>query len=273
MPIRSHLGRSLDIRRRSNLILIAIVLLTGAVAVALWLRGGAVQVIFFAPANAFVIWALMREIDPDHDWTALLAAVGAGAWVLAGGEYLSILAIAALILAARLVTESTGRRPLVIDLVAMALGALVGFTVEGWVAAFGLAIAVYLDDRLATEGRRLQLAVSAVTAVGATIVATVTGAFPETLPEITPWVAVASGLVALLLVVRDPADPISQVDARHKAFISKERLHSSRALIGVLVFGMSLLTGEAAPGLVPLLAALFLAIVSNEVARMRRPSL
>lgn len=273
MPIRSHLGRPLDIRLRSNLILIAIVLLTGAVAVALWLAGNPAEPIFFAPANGFVVWALMREIDPDHDWTALVAAILAGGWVLTTGEYVSILAVAALMLGARLVTESTGRRPLVTDLVAMALGSLVGFTVEGWVAAFGLAVALYLDDKFAPESRRIQIGVSALTAVGATIVATLSGAFPDALPEVIPWFAVASGLIALLLVARDPAEPISLVDARHKAFVSKARLHSSRTLIGVLVFGMSLLTGEEAIGLVPVLAALLLAVVSNEVERVRRPSM
>lgn len=273
MPIRSHLGRPIEPRRGSNLLMIVIVLLTGAVAVALWLAGNPAELVFFGPAQAFVIWALMREIDPDHEWTALVAAVAGGAWVLAGGEYVSVLAIAVLMLAARLVTESTGRRPLVIDLVAMALGALVGFTVEGWVAAFGLAIALYLDDRFAAESRRLQIGVSALTAAGATIVATLAGAFPETIPNIVPWAAVASGLVALLLVARDPTEPISQVDARHKAFISKERLHSSRTLIGVLIFGMSLLTGDEVVGLIPVLAALFLAIVSNEMERARRRSM
>lgn len=271
MPIRSHIGRPLDPGLRSNQILIAIVLLTGAISVALWLNGEPAGIIFFAPAQAFVIWALAREIDTDHDWTALVAAAAAGAWVLAGRPYLSVLAVGVLMLAARLVTESTGRRPLVIDLVAVALGAFVGFTVAGWVAGFGLAIALYLDDRFAPEGRRLQIGVSALTAIGTTIVATVTGAFPETLPELNPYIAVSAGILALLLVARDPADPITQVDARHKAFISKQRLHVSRSLTGVLVFGMSLLVGDEAEGLVPLLVALLLVVVSNEVERRRRP--
>ncbi|MGD2059791.1 MAG: hypothetical protein PVF87_02900 [Acidimicrobiia bacterium] len=270
MPIRSHLGRPLDIRLRSNLILIAIVLITGAVAIALWVAGKPAELIFFAPAQAFVIWALMREIDPDHDWSALVAGAAAGAWVLTGGPYISVLAIGALMLAARLVTESTGRRPLAIDLVAMALAAVIAFTVTGWVAAFGLAIALYLDDRFAPESRRLQIGISALTAVGATVVASLTGAFPHTLPGLSPYVAVTSGLLALLLVAREPVAPISQVDARHKAFVSEERLHASRSLVGILVFGMSLLIGRDAEGLVPVLAALGLAVIANEVERIRR---
>lgn len=271
MPIRSHIGRPLDPSARSNQLLIAVVVVTGAVAVALWLSGEPAGIIFFAPAQAFVIWALVREIDTDHEWTALVAAAAAGAWVLSGGAYLSVLAIGVLMLATRLVTESTGRRPLVIDLVAVGLGALVGFTVAGWVAAFGLAIALYLDDRFAPESRRLQIGVSALTAIGTTIVATASGAFPETLPELTPYIAISAGVLALLLVAREPADPITQVDARHKSFVSKERLHASRSLVGVLVFGMSLLIGADAEGLVPLLVALLLVVVSNEVERRRRP--
>lgn len=270
MPIRSHLGRPLDVRNRFNLLLVAVVLLTGAVAVALWLAGRPAELIFFAPAQAFVIWALMREIDPDHQWTALIAAAATGAWVLVGGDYMSVLALAALMLAARLVTESTGLRPLVTDLVVVALGSIIAFTVVGWIAAFGLAIALYLDDRLAPESRRLQLGMSALTAVAATVVATITGAFPDILPGLTPAVAVTSGLLALLLVAREPVDPISQVDARHRAFVSRHRLHASRSLVGVLVFAMSLLIGDDATGMIPVLATLGLAFVSDEVERIRR---
>lgn len=273
MQFRSHLGRDIDLRHLPNLLLIAITLLAGGIALLYWLNGGPAEAIFFAPAYGFTTWALLREIDPDHNWTALVSAILAAAWVLTGGARVSVLALGVLIVVGRVVTESTGRRPLVTDLVALLLAAAAGYTAEGWVAAFGLAIALYLDDRFTETRRPAQVWVSAGIAAGATLVATLTSAFPETLPRVNPAIALAAGAMALVLVLRDPAEPITQVDARHKAFLRQDRLHASRSLVGVLVFAMSLATGEDAHGLVPTLAALLIVVVSNEIELVRRRSL
>jgi hypothetical protein len=270
MPFRSHIGRGFDFKAAPTLTMFAIVVATGAVAGVLWLTGGSGALIFYAPAYAFVTWALLREIDPDHQWTALIGAAGAGAWVVLGGDYISLLPVAALLVSARLVTESTGRRPLFTDLAALGLASLIGFSEAGWVAGFGLAVALYLDDRLSYESRGIQVAASAVIAVGTTLVASLTDAFPEVLPDVVPYLAIGSGALALLLVIRDPADPITQVDARHKSFLRRDRLHVSRSLIAILVVAMVLLLGQDAFGLVPLLFALTLALVSNEVEIVRR---
>lgn len=270
MQFRSHLGRDLDIRHPPNLLMIATTLLAGGVALVLWLNDGPVEAIFFAPAHAFVAWALVREIDPDHNWTALVSALVAAGWALAGLAQVSVLALGVLIVVGRVVTESTGRRPLLTDLLALVLAALAAYTVEGWVAAFGLAIALYLDDRFAKEARPMQIWVSAGIAAAATLLATLTSAFPEVVPRVRPIIALGAGVVASILVSRDPAQPITQVDARHKAFLSQDRLHASRSLVGVLVFAMSLLTGDSAEGLAPTLTALVIVVVSNEIERIRR---
>ena len=270
MQFRSHLGRDIDMRHPPNVLVIAVTLLSGSIALVLWLTGGPAEAIFFAPAYAFVSWALLREIDPDHNLTALVAAVLAAGWILIGGGQVSVLALGVLIVVGRIVTESTGRRPLVTDLVALLLAALAGYTVEGWVAAFGLAIALYLDERFTGHARRIQIWISAGIAAGATLVATLTDAFPEPVPQVQPVLTLAAGVLALILVLRDPAEPITQVDARHKAFLRPDRLHASRSLVGVLVFAMSLFSGESAEGMVPTLAALLLIVVSNEVELVRR---
>lgn len=270
MRFRSHLGRDIDIRSLSNVLMIAVALLAGAVAVVLWLDDGPAGPIFFAPAYAVVTWALMREVDPDHNWAALVASVLAAGWILAGGSQVSVLALGVLILAGRLVTESTGRRPLVTDLIALLLAALAAFTVEGWIAAFGLAIALYLDDRFTELSHPVQIWVSAGIAAGATLVATLTDAFPDTPPAVRPIIVIAAGVLALVLVLRDPVEPITQVDARHKSFLSQDRLHASRSLVAILVFAMSLLTGAIAEGLIPTMAGLLIIIVSNEIELVRR---
>lgn len=278
MPIRSHIGRPFDITFASNAAMLALALMAGVVSLILWLNGSPLEV-FLAPAHVFLIWALLREIDPDHNWTALVGGAIAGAWVLvavSGSSDVVVstmpaLAIAGLMLAGRLVTETTGRRPLPVDLaVATAAGIAISFTIEGWISGFGLAIALYLDDRLSGKSRGMEIAAAATTAIGATVVATAARAFPPALPSIEPSIAIAAGLIAVGLVLRDPAEPTCRVDARHAAFIRVDRLHASRSLIGVLVFAMVLLTGSEANGLIPLISVLFLALVSNEAALVRR---
>ena len=270
MDFRSHLARPMDFRRRSNLMLAVIVVISAGVAGFLWLNGEPGE-IWISPVYVFLIWALLREIDPDHNWTALLAAAATAVWSLAGGPVASGLAIAGLMVAARIITSTTGRRLLVTDLAGVAVfGIAIGFSVEGWAAGFGIALGIYLDDRFRGDNRLPAVAASALTAIGSTVVANVTGAFPERLPNIVQAVAAAAGVVALLLLARDPAEPISQVDARHSAFMDKARLHVSRSVVGILVFLMAILTGVRADGLIVLVTALGLAVVSNEIEFIRR---
>lgn len=273
MPFRTHLGRSLDFSYRSNVTLVGMAGLAAGIALVLWLNGSPVEV-FWAPVDLYIMWVLMREVDPDHNWTALVAAAGAGAWTLALQPRAAALAIGGLAIAARIVTSTTGRRPLPTDLaVVAAIGIAISFTIEGFIAGFAIAVAIYLDDRLAEDSRGLQVGSAAVTAIGAAVVATAAGTFPQTLPEIVPYMAIGAGVAALLLVLRDPAPPISQVDARYAAFIREDRLHSSRSLVGLAVFAMALLVGADAIALAPALFGLLLVLISNEVERIRRPSL
>ncbi len=250
--------------------MVATVIVAGVAALVLWL-GGEPGAIFLAPVFVFATWALLREIDPDHPHIALVAGAAAGAWVFRDGPLISALAVGGLVVAARIVTASTGRRPLPTDLAVVAAGGIaIGFTPEGWIAGFGIAIALYLDDRLSGSPRGMQVGASAVTAIGTTVVATAAGAFPEAIRRVIPVLAVAAGVIALLFVAREPARPTSVVDARHGALIETGRLHASRTLIGILVFAMTLLMGADAEGVVGILFGLTLAVVSNEVALVRR---
>lgn len=246
------------------------VVVAGVAALVLWL-GGEPGTVFLAPVFVFATWALLREIDPDHPLVALVAGAAGGAWVFRDGPLVSVLAVGGLVVAARIVTGSTGRRPLGTDLAVVAVGGIaIGFTVEGWVAGFGVAIALYLDNRLSGSPRGMQVAASAVTAIGTTVVATAAGAFPEAIPRVAPVLTVAAGVIALLLVAREPARPVSVVDARHGSLIETGRLHASRTLIGILVFAMTLLVGADAEGAVGVIFGLALAVISNEVALVGR---
>lgn len=247
-----------------------IVVLAAAAAVVIWLSGASASVLL-APVYVFLVWALLREIDPDHQLSAVVGAVLAGAWVLLGMPLPTVWAVGGLIVAARIATSTTGRRLLPIDLaVASVFGIAIGFTVEGWAAGFGIALALYLDDRFRGENRLPAIAASAITAIGTTAVATVAGAFPDTVPDVVQYLAIIAGVAALSLLIREPAMPTSRVDARHAAFIDPARMHASRSAIGILVFLMSVLTGADSEGLVLVIAALWLAVLSNEIEVIRR---
>ena len=249
--------------------------MAGAIGVWLWLSGEPGTVVL-SPVYAFLTWALLREIDPDHNWTALAGAILTAAWSLAGGPVVSGLALTGLMIAARIVTSTTGRRPLLVDLVGVTVfGIVIGYTVAGWVGGFGIAIAIYLDDRLSGDGHRIDshrgaLMAASITAIGTTVVATASGAFTQQFVDVEQWAVLVAGAVALILLIRDPAAPVSQVDARHAAFISEQRLHASRSLIGCLVFVASIITGSESPGLIVLVVALGLAVISNEFELLRR---
>lgn len=273
MDFRSHLARPLDVKSPWNVVVGVLTLITAGIAAVLWLNGQPGDVAL-APVYTFLIWALTREIDPDHHWTALAAAIVTAVWALTGGAVASGFALAGLLVATRIVTSTTGRRPLPLDLAGVTVfGIAIGFTVEGWTAGFGIALAVYLDDRFSEESRLMGVGAAAATAVGTTVVATLANAFPERLPDIDQGMAITAGVAALLLLMREPAQPLSQVDARHAAFIDKARLHSSRSMLGVLVFLMAILTGVDAVGLIVVIAAIALAVVSNEVELIRRRNL
>lgn len=270
---RTHLGRSLDLSLTSNRLIIGLTLLFAIVGGAFWLTGDAPGA-WLAPVHTFIVWALVRELDPDRNLTALVAAAFAGVWVLLGYEPAGALALGGLLLAGRIVLNPVGLSLLNTDLVAMALAAtVVSFTAAGWVAGSGIALALYIDARMSEEPRPASLFASAGAAVGATAMATVTNALPDTLSVVEPLVVVSVGLLALAIVIRDPLPVLSPVDHTDSKRMSTERLHASRTLTVVLVFASALLMGDQARGLIPVVIAIALVLVSEEVKRIRMPTL
>lgn len=271
MAFRSHLNRPLDLRRPTNLALLSLAAITGVVALVLWLDGRP-DGILLAPVQCGLVWALMREIDPDHERTALLAAVGAAAWALVIGTTASIWLVGGLAMSARVLTSTTGRRPLPTDLaVVAAIGIGIGFQAQGWAAGFVVAVAVYLDERFSGTNRPAINAVAAAIAIGTTLVATASNAFGDTPPDVRPLLALVAGFLALVFVVREPAPPISQVDARHSAFLEQRRLHASRSAVGLGLFMAVVVAGVDATGVGAVVAMCWLAVISNEIELRIRP--
>jgi hypothetical protein len=269
--VRSHLFRPLDPGNVWNRAIVVVSTVAG-------LFGAALTVAFdrepflavLAGGSTFLSWALARELDPDQQASALVAAVAGGTWALVGMPT-ALLPMLGLMLASRIVVETTGRRPLVGDLVAMVvLVAAISFTLLGWVMGFGLAVALYVDDRLAEEHTRQALLAALAGAVASTAVVTLSGAVPESPPEVHPFLAAMVGVLALAAVGREPVDPVTFVDSRHKRFLRRDRVHAGRALSGLLIFVGALVTGDDAPAVVPMAVALAVALVSSELERWRR---
>ena len=83
---------------------------------------------------------------------------------------------------------------------------VVSFTPLGWVMGFGLAVAIYVDDRMAEEPNRAALLAAPAAAVGSSVVASLSGAF-RTMPTVDPVVVAALGVLALIAVLREPLEP------------------------------------------------------------------
>jgi hypothetical protein len=271
MAFRSHITRALNPRSPSNIAISALTLLAAAAGGVIALTADRTLWLPVLAAGAtFLSWALGRELDPDHDATGLLAAIPAGALVLLGFD-ISILVIVAALMSARLLVESTGRRPLPTDLAGMVvLASAVSFTALGWVFGFGLAIAIYLDDRMAEEHSNRATFAAMGAAVGASLVATLTEAFPQALPDVRPPLTLALGLLALIAVLRDPVDPISLVDSRKKTQLRRDRLHVARTMVGLLAFFGSIIGGGDVTAEVTVALTLALALGSEELERLRR---
>ena len=270
MTFRSHIARDFDFSLPSNRLLVGLVGVGLIAGLAVWLTGGETTAIC-APVHMFLAWALVRELDPDHEATALIAGFGAGLWVLAGFQVVGALTVLGLMLAARVVVRTTGRKPLVSDLVVLGvLTAVISFTVTGWVAGFGLAVAIYVDDRMSGKPSTPGAVTAALGALGASVVATLNQVFPQQMPDIRPLLVVAVGALALVAVIREPEIPTSLVDSRMKTPIGQARLHAGRGLIGVLMFLAAFLVGPDLEAMGPVIIAVTLVLVSNEIERIRR---
>lgn len=271
MAFRSHVGRGLDLGIWSNRAILGLSLIAAvAGVVATVIFDGTPWLAVQAGLVTFLVWALTRELDPDRDSTALIAAALAGVWAILGLP-VDLLAIGGLVIGARLVAETTGRRPLRTDLFAIAVGAIaISFTPLGFVAGFGIAIAIYVDSRMSDEHNRDALIAALVAATGSAVVVSLSGAFPTQLPPVQPPFVLAVAALTLVAVLREPPQPTSVVDSRRGNLLSGNRIHASRILVGGLTVAGALVAGPEASALAPVAAALALSLASSEAVRITR---
>jgi hypothetical protein len=271
MAFRTHVGRGLDLGTWSNRAILGLSLIAAvAGVVGTVMFDGTPWLAVQAGLVTFLIWALTRELDPDRDSTALIAAALAGVWAVLGLP-VDLLAVGGLVIGARLVAETTGRRPLRTDLFAIAVGAIaISFTPLGFVAGFGIAIAIYVDSRMSDEHKRDALIAALVAATGSAVVVSLSGAFATQLPPVQPPFVLALAALTLVAVLREPPRPTSVVDSRRGNLLSGDRIHASRILVGGLTVAGALVAGPEASALAPVAAALALSLASSEAERITR---
>ncbi|MFW6115934.1 MAG: hypothetical protein ACOC7Y_02610 [Chloroflexota bacterium] len=252
-------GRSIDLSYPTNraIAVVSFLVMVGAVllqrtAGAPWLQ----SLLWGAQAalSIFLAWVLCRELDPDHDLSAFVAAgVALGGLLLWGLPRLAV--IFWLILVVRVVNRSMGPPAGVLDSLGI-LGLGIWLSLQGhWGYALVTALVFFLDGRLPTRApRQLLFALSG--ALGTAIVAVV-GADP-------PWdgapsplgVLIAAGICVLFLPVIAAAGTVSSMGDQTGEPLKPVRVRAAQLIALLVGVHAAFLGGLPAQGaLMPLWAA------------------
>lgn len=148
----SNIGRPVDPRYPTNLAIAVLSLLVLVIAAGMRFAAGAALPAalgygVLASLATFLAWALGREIDPDHNGSALLAAPLAAVAYLAFGV-IAVIALYAALVTLRVLARTVGFAPTRVDLTLVAFGAGLVAYVGSPLVALGLATALLLDARL-----------------------------------------------------------------------------------------------------------------------------
>ncbi|HEX2150312.1 MAG TPA: hypothetical protein VHI31_09100 [Actinomycetota bacterium] len=257
----SCLWRELNPRNKSHLLIFGFCAAAFAAVLALNLSGGSTPAEALGPAlnvaiMIFLAWAIARELDPDAPRSAFVAAA-LGALILLAGSAPAGVSLGMLV-ALRVVDRSTGKRPSIVDLVAVpVLAAAFSFAPRGWIGGVVMAAALVWDTVLPQAGPKRGY-LSAVAALAAAFVVTV---LRDTLnvgfdrPGILHWAVLTLAVVSPAAMRHD--EPRSRAD-RSREPLSGERLRVARflALGAGLVAFVSF--GAAA---IPLLAGTWAALI------------
>ena len=234
----------------------------------------AISIGFRAGAATVGVWAMTRELDPDHPSSAALAAsLSIPAWVLFGvPELMSIFAV---VLTARVLLRPAGHAPHFIDyLVVFGVGVAAGRTSAGWLLGLVLAFAVARDRGLEGEPAHGARLTALAIAAGTTGMAVQSSDTSSGLGSLIPIMDPALPSIALILVfvlgllaaiTTPPYAPVSRADLS-KAPLNPRRMQSARRITLVGAILVVLVTRE--PGLV-VTAHLWIAWISIALVARR----
>jgi hypothetical protein len=204
-------GRPVDPRYPTNLaIAILTVLVSVGAAACQWVDGatlldGALWGIG-AGLAIFLAWALARELDPDHEFSAFVAAALAIVALAALGPP-QLLPLFWMLLTVRILDRTVGLPARPLDSLAM-LGLGLWLTWQGgWIYGLVTAAALFLDGWLAPRLRR-HVALAAVVLVATVVLALVGGTSPRGDWDSTllMWLfALTATLFSIAMVTLEPA--------------------------------------------------------------------
>jgi hypothetical protein len=241
----TSVGRVLDpFQYRTNLFIMLATALGGVAAGGVTLLasgdlGAAIAAGFFTGAAIFMAWVLSRDLDPDHDYSAFVAA--AVAFVLSPVP-VAILPVATLIVLNRIVTRVVGPPARLAD-------SLMALVLTGAAVALGAwqvgvaAVAAFTLDSLLDRPLRSQFRFAILTGVLTLALMSYRPPAGLVLPGVPLLLAaaVAGGLLALVAArtrrVAVPADMPGYS-------ISIQRLRAATA-VTLLLGGLALLNGDA----------------------------
>jgi hypothetical protein len=228
------LGRTIDpINYRSNLYIVLLTPATGILAGLATLINGdgfeaAVAAGFFTAAAVFIAWVYARDIDPDYNESAFLAAA---ATLTVAPAPLMILSLASLAVMLRVVSRIVGPIPRLPEYVGVLVLLGLATAIDGGILAAAAVLGFLLDARLpqATRWSWLGVGVSVVLAVLGFLWHPLT----MTLPSV-PYLLLGLGLlVAFALVIwRSRSFTSSCDDPTHS--ICAERIQSAMAMLAVV---------------------------------------
>lgn len=182
------LGRPLNPRVKSNQIAIAGSAAFGVVGSVVALLAGTDSWLWEAAAvaiAAFIGWALGREIDPDHESTAIVSMVIAGVLALIVTPQLLVLAV--LLLATRIIAGTVGTDLRGLDLlVVVGASAYAGSQPVAWPIAALLVFAVIRQDSRFATPAAVAMTLATIVSAGVFV-----DSFSPGVPSLLVWILIA----------------------------------------------------------------------------------
>jgi len=232
----THIGRPIDPAWPTNRAIAVITVLVGALsAIVLVLWGGvaiqkAAGLAFSSAAAVFLAWAAARELDPDHQPPAFMAAGLALVGIALTGAPPPVLPMFWLLLLLRVVNRTTGLAPRLTDLLLfVGLGVWIEATLLPFAAA-ATGAALWLNYSL--DGRPSDFVPGLALALAVTSVLAVTSGHVTGRAEPPHWwlllaVGAASALFVASIV---KLGPVISVDDEGVAPLSRGRVRAAQGL-------------------------------------------
>jgi hypothetical protein len=263
------LGRPIDLRYPSNRFIVAVALISSAVAYAS-ADGTALGAAIAVGGSAFFGWAIAREIDPDRTLSAAIAGPASAAlgwWAHTQETAVSLGTLYLLLVAVRVVIRTTGTPPTRLDLgLHLAIVAWLSAGPHAWLAALVMAVAVVRDTRLPDPAPAVNLKWGAAIGAVAALVAGVASVPMEwALPDATGSALLVSGVIGTAVLVR-PQSVTSLSDFGGRP-LDPLRLAMARLTVGSGAVLVAVVGGAAGVWAV---APAFVAIAATAAVRLAR---